>query len=271
MSLLKYANNANTTLASGITSSQTSLTVAVGTGALFPAIGAGPNNFYATLTDAATQLLREIILVSAVSGDSFTIARGQQGTTARAYLGGDYVQQLCTAGDLTNFVQASQLPSVSPGGSSGNVQYNNGTSALGGASGINVAQSGAGAGSSLELGSPTGGMPSTAGTMNAQGLQVNGVAVSVIAAESLTGTGYREDASDGYIEQWGIANITTTGAITINFPVAFSVACYTVLLQPCSGDIGSPALDVVPTPGTSSFQIFYNGAPTNIYFRANGK
>ena len=35
---MKFANNATTTLASGINSSVTSLTVATGTGALFPTL-----------------------------------------------------------------------------------------------------------------------------------------------------------------------------------------------------------------------------------------
>lgn len=263
--LLEYANNANTTLASGITNSQTTLAVASSTGGEFPAIGSGPNEFYCTITDAATDLLREIVLVTDRSGDTFTIVRAQQGTTARAYLAGDYVQQLVTAGDLANFVQASQLPSVSPGGTSGNVQFNNGTSALGGAAHVNVSA----AGDALEVGSPTGGMPAPGG-INAGLLYQEGVQVETIEASSLAGTGFRQMSPDGYMEQWGIVNVTTVGVITVNFPVAFTSACYTVMLQPCSGNIGSPALDVVPSPTKTQFQFFYNGVPTNLYFRANG-
>ena len=43
-----FSNNASSTLASGITNSTTSLTVATGAGSLFPTI-TGTNYFYCTL------------------------------------------------------------------------------------------------------------------------------------------------------------------------------------------------------------------------------
>lgn len=86
---MKFANNATTTLASGINSSVTSLTVATGTGALFPTLSAG-DYFYCTLANTSGTI--EIIKVTARSTDTFTIARGQDNTTATSWLTGDKVE-----------------------------------------------------------------------------------------------------------------------------------------------------------------------------------
>jgi hypothetical protein len=86
---MKFANNATTTLASGINSSVTSLTVATGTGALFPTLSAG-DYFYCTLANTSGTI--EIIKVTARSTDTFTIVRGQDNTTATSWLTGDKVE-----------------------------------------------------------------------------------------------------------------------------------------------------------------------------------
>lgn len=86
---MKFANNATTTLASGINSSVTSLTVATGTGALFPTLSAG-DYFYCTLANTSGTV--EIIKVTARSTDTFTIVRGQDNTTATSWLTGDKVE-----------------------------------------------------------------------------------------------------------------------------------------------------------------------------------
>jgi hypothetical protein len=83
-----YANNATTTLAASITNSATSLSVAAGKGALFPAIG-GSDYFYVTLTNTAGAI--EIVKVTARSVDTFTVTRGQDGTTGLAWAAGDKV------------------------------------------------------------------------------------------------------------------------------------------------------------------------------------
>ena len=81
---LLTANNAQTVLAAGISASATSLTDNSGTGALFPAVTSGVSFFKLTLVDAATGQLSEIVHVTARTGDTMTIERGQEGTTARA-------------------------------------------------------------------------------------------------------------------------------------------------------------------------------------------
>jgi len=92
-----FANNATTTLASGITNVATSLTVAAGTGALFPTLSGG-NTFYATLVDASNNI--EIVQVTARSTDTFTIVRAQEGTTGRAFSTGHKVELRLTAAGL---------------------------------------------------------------------------------------------------------------------------------------------------------------------------
>ena len=57
---VKFANNAHSTLASSISTSATSITVASGQGARFPSLSSG-EYFYATLIDTSNNL--EIVKV----------------------------------------------------------------------------------------------------------------------------------------------------------------------------------------------------------------
>lgn len=99
MSNIQFTNFAATTLASGINGSVTSLTVATGTGALFPTL-AGAQYFYCVLADAATGVTREVIKVTARSTDTFTITRAQDGTTGQTYITGDKVELRLTAAGI---------------------------------------------------------------------------------------------------------------------------------------------------------------------------
>ncbi|WP_312773360.1 glycine-rich domain-containing protein [Atlantibacter hermannii] len=102
---LLAANNAQTVLAAGISSSATSITVNTGTGALFPAPVSGTSYFKLTLVDAATGSLTEIVHVTARSGDVMTIQRGQEGTTARAWSANDLAANMMTAGSFDALLQ----------------------------------------------------------------------------------------------------------------------------------------------------------------------
>ena len=95
-----FTNNAATTLASGITNVATTLTVATGTGAIFPTL-TGSNFFYCTLQNTAGSTY-EIVQVTARSTDTFTIVRAQEGTTASAFSAGDKVELRLTAGEINN-------------------------------------------------------------------------------------------------------------------------------------------------------------------------
>ena len=96
---IKFTNNATSTLASGIASGATSLTVATGQGALFPTLG-GSDYFYCTLSNVTNTI--EIVKVTARSTDTFTIVRAQDNTTASAFVTGDKVELRLVAGVLNN-------------------------------------------------------------------------------------------------------------------------------------------------------------------------
>ena len=98
-----FTNNASTTLASGISAVATSLTVSSGTGALFPTL-AGSQYFYTTLSNVAATII-EIVKVTARAGDTFTIVRAQDNTTASAYITGDKVELRLVDASLENFPQ----------------------------------------------------------------------------------------------------------------------------------------------------------------------
>lgn len=108
MTTLLFANDASTTLQSGITAAATTATLAAGTGALFPNPATG-QAYYMTFLDASTQQTKEIVLVTTRSGDSVNIIRGQQNTLARTWNAGDLAAQLVTAGDSAQMVQPDQL------------------------------------------------------------------------------------------------------------------------------------------------------------------
>lgn len=106
---LLAANNAQSVLAAGISASATSLTLNTGTGALFPSPVSGTSFFKLTLIDAATGQLTEIMHVTARTGDTMTIERGQEGTTARAWSANDIAANMMTAGTL-NYILANFQP-----------------------------------------------------------------------------------------------------------------------------------------------------------------
>lgn len=87
---VKFANNVTVSLTAPITSGQTSITVSssVGVPSLTP-----PEYFFATIEDYANGFI-EIIKVTARSGATWTVERGQEGTTARAFSTDTVIVQL---------------------------------------------------------------------------------------------------------------------------------------------------------------------------------
>jgi len=76
---IKLTNNASTTVPLAVTSTQTSITVATGTGLELPILGAG-DYFYATIQDVNNNF--EIVKVTARTDDAMTMVRAQEGTLA---------------------------------------------------------------------------------------------------------------------------------------------------------------------------------------------
>jgi len=113
---IKFANNASTTLAVGISDSDTTMSVATGTGSLFPTI-TGSEYFLCTVVASNGTL--EIVKVTARSTDTFTIVRAQEGTTAAAFSAGAVVENRMTAGSfntiLTTVESVEGLPTPADG------------------------------------------------------------------------------------------------------------------------------------------------------------
>lgn len=97
-----FSNNAATTLASQLSAVATSMTVTASAG--FASI-ASPQ--FELITLEAAPAAREIVKVTARSGNVWTIARAQEGTTAAAWPAGSKAEARVTAGTMTGMVQAS--------------------------------------------------------------------------------------------------------------------------------------------------------------------
>jgi hypothetical protein len=102
----KYSSiSVQTTLASGISNSATSMTVATGAGAaLLGGVTLDPGNIdtFSVAIDPDTQN-EEIVFITANSSDTFTIVRGQSGTSAITHSGGATVKHVFVSEALNAF------------------------------------------------------------------------------------------------------------------------------------------------------------------------
>jgi len=93
------------TLASGISNSQTTLTVATGTGSALlggVTLAAGNVDQFTLALDPDTTN-EEIVFATAVAADTFTIVRGGASSSAISHSGGATVRHVLTSDDLTFF------------------------------------------------------------------------------------------------------------------------------------------------------------------------
>jgi hypothetical protein len=108
MSLFIYGDNASSTMASGITNAQTTVTVQTGQGAFFPAPSAG-HILAVTFEDTAGNL--EVAYCTGITGDTLTVIRGsetipsQAGGPALAFASGSRVEARVTQGMLGALLQ----------------------------------------------------------------------------------------------------------------------------------------------------------------------
>jgi len=110
MTVRRYSSiSVQTSLAGGgITSTATSMTVTSGTGsALMGGITLVAGDQFTVALDPDTTS-EEIVFITAQSVDSFTITRGQAGTTAVSHSSGAAVKHVLTSSDLNYFNQAIQ-------------------------------------------------------------------------------------------------------------------------------------------------------------------
>ena len=112
---IKFSNLASTTLASGVSSTATS--VSVTSASSFPTLGSG-DYFYATIGAGSGS---EIVKVTGISGTTFTVSRGEDGTTAVSHSAGVDVALRVTAGTLEDLRDGGQVYTAGSGlGLSGN-------------------------------------------------------------------------------------------------------------------------------------------------------
>lgn len=100
----KYSSiSVETTLATGISSTATSMTVATGAGSALMGgvtLAVGNVDQFTVALDVDTQN-EEIVFVTAVSGDTLTIVRGRAGSSNISHSGGATVKHVLTSDDLT--------------------------------------------------------------------------------------------------------------------------------------------------------------------------
>jgi len=100
----KYSSiSVETTLANGISSTATSMTVATGTGSTLMGgvtLAAGNVDQFTVALDVDTQN-EEIVFVTAVNGDTLTIVRARAGSSGITHSGGATVKHVLTSDDLT--------------------------------------------------------------------------------------------------------------------------------------------------------------------------
>ena len=111
MTISKYSSiSQDTTLASAINSSATSITVATGTGAaLLGGITLTTGDQFTIAIDPDT-INEEIIFVTARTGDVLTVTRGQAGSSAVPHSSGASVQHVLSSNDLdwfNNMIQST--------------------------------------------------------------------------------------------------------------------------------------------------------------------
>ena len=108
-------NNASSTLATAITASDTGVVVA--NGSQFPAITSG-DYFYVTLVSQAGQT--EIVKVTARVGNSMTVVRAQDGSSAASFQVGTFVEMRVNAASVMDLMdeydQASEISITDAGG-----------------------------------------------------------------------------------------------------------------------------------------------------------
>lgn len=235
----QFANFSQSTLSAQITAAQTTITINTpASGQTFPSSG----NFRIVVQtfDATTQLATsqpEIMIVTAVAGNQFTVQRGAESTKALAYPGGAQVTHTVTAAVMTALESGS--------GGSGVTSFNTRTGAVtldsadvDTALGYTPLQTVAVDGTSI-TGDGTSGNPLIAHTSGGSGTVTS---VSVVTANGISGS---------------VATATTTPAITLTLGAITPTSVNSIVLSGSS----TPTLAVT---GTSTVSGANTGDQINI-------
>lgn len=113
MTRLYSSTSVETILSAGITSSQTTMVVATGTATTLlggVTLAAGNVDQFTIAIDPDT-VNEEIVFITGVSGDTFTIVRARAGTTGITHASGASVRHVLTSDDL-NFFKTAVQPST---------------------------------------------------------------------------------------------------------------------------------------------------------------
>ena len=229
-----FANNCNTTLSGSLTNVATTMSVTSATG--FPS-PAGSQYFYCTLADAATQTTIEIVKVTAVSGTTFTIVRGQDGTSGTAFASGAVVSLRLVRASLNDFPKLDEANTftfaptfntalaVGSGGTglttltAGYIPYGNDTGAFSSSSSLYFD------GSKLGVGTST----TTYGTLTVYAASVPSIALTDAGVNNSYGgivKGYGAAGLGGHAELGVLDNGTYTKGILVGEQAGY-VAFYT--------------------------------------------
>ena len=105
-----FANEAFSTLAANITSAATSVSVQVGHGARFPVLALG-QIFRCIMVDSSNNY--EFVKATSRANDLFTIVRGEEGTSGRAFTSGDKIRLVFSNQGLLDLIADPQPATVS--------------------------------------------------------------------------------------------------------------------------------------------------------------
>lgn len=100
----RFSNAASSGLAAGLSATSTVLTLEAGAGSKFPSITA-PDTFQAVIFDPSGVF--EIVTCTARTGDSLTIVRAREGTTARTWDTTARIELRLTAAVMNSFLQVT--------------------------------------------------------------------------------------------------------------------------------------------------------------------
>ena len=107
---VKFANNVSTTLSAAINATQTTISVADASG--LPTLSSGDYIYLTIDTDTNSPTI-EVVKVTAISSNTLTVVRGQDGTTASSFSNGTKIELRVTAAALDDISSAADTESVS--------------------------------------------------------------------------------------------------------------------------------------------------------------